>query len=185
MPKPFPLPTPAQRRVAQRLAARAPKGLVAFLSVGVTGLAIHMALVGVLSRLFAALGLGVTPVALRLGAGAPLTMQLNAGQSLAWWLALTVATFFTWRLNRLFTFAASGRASGSEIRRYILVTLVSQGISFSVFTLVGAFLSWFPASLAVLPGAVVATLFSYTGQRFFTFAAPNVEAVAVPEIPVI
>ena len=65
------------------------------------------------------------------------------------------------------------------------MTLVAQGISFSVFTLVGSFLSWFPPSLAVLPGAVVATLFSYTGQRFFTFAAPNVEAAVVPEIPVI
>ena len=168
MPNPFPLPTPARR-----LLERAPKGLAAFLSVGVTGLAVHMTLVGVLTHLFAAAGLGAAPATVRIA------------QSLAWWVALAVATFVTWRLNRRFTFASAGKASGSEILRYILVTLVAQGISFSVFTLVGAFLAGFPPSLAVLPGAVVATLFSYTGQRFFTFAAPNVEAAVVPEIPVI
>ena len=181
MPNPFQLPTPVQR-----LVDRAPKGLAAFLSVGVSGLAIHMTLVGLLSHLFTGMGLGVSSMAVRLVSGAaPALMQVNLAQSLAWWIALCVATVFTWRLNRLFTFAASGRASGSEIWRYVLVTLVSQGISFGVFTLVGAYMSWFPASLAVLPGAVVATLFSYTGQRFFTFAAPNVEAAVVPEIPVI
>ena len=165
MPNPFPLPTPARR-----LLERAPKGLTAFLSVGVTGLAVHMTLVGVLTHLFAQ------------ASGAP---QTGVARSFAWWIALAVATFVTWRLNRRFTFAATGKASGSEVRRYVLVTLVAQGISFSVFKLVGAFLPGFPPSLAVLPGAVVATLFSYTGQRFFTFAAPNVEAAVVPEIPVI
>jgi putative flippase GtrA len=176
MPKPFPL-----HHSAQRLIARAPKGLVAFLSVGVTGLAVHMALVGLLSHLFMAAGLGGAQTTVHM-AHEP---RFNPAQSLAWWIALAVATFVTWRLNRRFTFASSGRASGSEIRRYILVTLVAQGISFSVFTMVGAFFAWFPPSLAVLPGAVVATLFSYTGQRFFTFSAPNVEAAVVPEIPVI
>jgi putative flippase GtrA len=171
MPNPFPLPTPVQR-----LVERAPKGLAAFLSVGVTGLAIHMALVGALVRLFAGLAAGAHKVP---------AAQAGADRSAAWWIALAAATFVTWRLNRRFTFAASGRASGGEVWRYILVTLVSQGISFSVFKLVGALLPWFPASLAVLPGAVVATLFSYTGQRYFTFAAPNVEAAVVPEVPVI
>ncbi len=177
MPNPFPLPTPARR-----LLERAPKGLAAFLSVGVTGLAVHMALVGVLSRVIAA-GFGAGAVAVRLGREP--AFSFNPSQSLAWWTALAVATFVTWRLNRRFTFASAGRASASEIRRYIGVTLVAQGVSFSVFTLVGAFAAWFPPSLAVLPGAVVATLFSYTGQRFFTFAAPNVEAAVIPEIPVI
>ena len=158
MPNPFRLPTPAQR-----LLDRAPKGLVAFLSVGVSGLAIHMGLVGLLSHLFTGMGLGVSTLAVRLlSSSAPAMVQVNLAQSLAWWIALC-----------------------SEIWRYILVTLVSQGISFGVFTLVGAYMSGLPASLAVLPGAVVATLFSYTGQRFFTFAAPNVEAAVVPEVPVI
>ena len=177
MPNPFRLPTPA-RWVLER----APKGLAAFLSVGVTGLAVHMALVGLLSHLFA-VGLGAGAVAV--GVGREPAFSFNPSQSLAWWSSLAVATFVTWRLNRRFTFISAGRASGSEIRRYILVTLVAQGISFSVFTLVGAFAARFPPSLAVLPGAMVATLFSYTGQRFFTFAAPNVEAAVIPEIPVI
>ena len=168
MPNPFPLPIPARR-----LLERAPRGLAAFLSVGVTGLAVHMALVGVLTHLFL------------LTSRAPMASQAGWARSLAWWIALAVATFITWRLNRRFTFATAGKASGAEVRRYVLVTLVAQGISFSVFKLVGAFLPWFPPSLAVLPGAVVATLFSYTGQRFFTFAAPNVEAAVIPEIPVI
>ena len=153
MPKPFPLPTPAQR-----LLDRAPKGLAAFLSVGVSGLAAHTALFTLLWR-------------------------AGVDKRLAWLAALVVATALTWTLNRRLTFAASGRRRASEALRYVLVTAVAQGVSFGVFMLTGRLLPAFPPSLAVMVGAGVATLFSYTGQRFFTFAAPTPAAVP-PEVPV-
>jgi putative flippase GtrA len=161
MRKPFPL-----HHALQRLIDRAPKGLMAFLSVGVTGLAVHT---GVFTVLF----------------------HLGVEKPLAWLCALAVATVLTWTLNRRLTFAASGRKRASEAFRYVLVTAVAQGVSFGVFLAAGRLAPWLPASLALIGGAVVATLFSYTGQRFFTFAAPQgltpktADALAVPEIPVI
>jgi putative flippase GtrA len=157
MPNPIRLPTPAQR-----LLDRAPKGLVAFLSVGVTGLAAHTAL-------FTGL------------------YHLGIDQRAAWLCALAAATVLTWTLNRRLTFAGSGRKRTSEAFRYVLVTAVAQGVSFGVFLLTRETLPRFPASLALIGGAVVATLFSYTGQRFFTFAAPKAQGDLgpIPEIPVI
>ena len=158
MPKRFNLPTPVRR-----LVARAPKGLTAFLSVGVTGLAVHT---GVFTLLFHA----------------------GNDKRVAWLCALAVATALTWTLNRKLTFTASGRKPHDEALRYALVTLVAQGVSFSVFLSAGRFAPWLPASLAVIVGAATATLFSYSGQRFFTFAAPKAAAEvlpAVPEIPII
>ena len=143
--------------------ARAPKGLAAFLSVGVTGLAVHT---GVFTVLFHA----------------------GNDKRLSWICALAVATAITWTLNRRLTFAASGRSRRSEALRYILVTAVAQGVSFAVFMLAGRVVAWLPASMAVIVGAGVATVFSYTGQRFFTFAAPKAAAAvlpASPEIPII
>ncbi len=144
MPNPFPLPTPAKR-----LMARAPHGSVKFLSVGVTGLAVH-------SLLFTALFRGV-----------------GLGDTLSWLIALGVATLVTWTLNRRLTFAPSGRGHLAEALRYVLVTAVSQGISYGVFLGLGVEAPHLPRTLALIVGAGVATVFSYTGQRFFTFAAPK------------
>ena len=144
MPIPFPLHTPAKR-----LMARAPQGSVKFLSVGVTGLAVH-------SLLFTALFKG-----------------LGLGDTLSWLGALCVATTVTWTLNRRLTFAPSGRGHLAEAIRYVLVTVVSQGISYGVFLGLGMEAPHLPRTLALIVGAGVATVFSYTGQRFFTFAAPK------------
>src|SRR5579875_669583 len=156
MPKSPRLATPAAR-----LLARAPKGLLPFLFVGVAGLAIHTALFAALHR-------------------------LAVNESLAWLCALAVATTVTWTLNRRLSFAASGRSRAAEAARYLIVTLVAQGISYCAFRLTRQFVPALPASLAVVVGAGVATLFSYTGQRFFTFAAPrDAEGeVIVTDIPV-
>ena len=156
MPKRFPLPTPVQR-----LMARAPKGAVAFLSVGVSGLAVHTAL-------FTAL------------------FHLNLGDKLSWWLALCAATVVTWTLNRRLTFAPSGRGRVAEAVRYVLVTAVAQGVSYGVFLGLGVAAPHLPRPLALIVGAGVATLFSYTGQRFFTFAAPRTLAgePVISDIPV-
>ena len=156
MPKPARLDTPVRR-----LIARAPRGIGPFLLVGVGGLAVHTALFTVL-------------------------YHLAVGKRLSWLCALAVATTLTWTLNRRLTFAASGRTRAAEAARYLIVTAVAQGISFCTFLATGQLLPWLPASLAVVVGAGVATVFSYTGQRFFTFAAPrDAEGeVVVTDIPV-
>ena len=140
----------------------APKSLLRFLGVGVTGLAVHTAL---------------------------FTLQfhvLGVGDKTAWWVALLVATAVTWTLNRRMTFAPSGRGRVAEIARYVLVTAVAQGISYSVFLGLGGFAPHLPRAIAVIAGSGVATLFSYTGQRFFTFAAPKTAAgePIISDIPV-
>ena len=157
MPKRFPLHLPAQR-----LIARAPKGSLQFVSVGFTGLAVHTALFTALFRLTA------------------------VGDKLAWWGALCVATAVTWTLNRRLTFAPSGRGPLAEGVRYVLVTGVAQGISYAVFLGLGQAAPHLPRTLALIVGAGIATMFSYTGQRFFTFAAPRTDAgePVISDIPV-
>jgi putative flippase GtrA len=125
--------------------ARVPKGLLKFLAVGATALAVHTAT-------FTAV------------------LQFEANKSIAWLAGLASSTLVAWSLNRKHTFSASGRSRREEISRYVLVTLVAQGISFAVFHLASRAVPNIWPQVCLLVGAVVATLFSYTGQRFFTFA---------------
>jgi len=155
-----------------RLAALAPKGVFRFLSVGMVGLASHTIVFTVL-------------------------FKLDTPQSAAWLAGLVVATVVTWQLNRRLTFVATGRPRRAEVARYALVTGVAQTVSYSAFLLTRTFASSIPASIAVIVGAVVATAFSYSGQRFFTFAphkpaaapssteALSPEAAQIQEVPVV
>jgi putative flippase GtrA len=147
----------------KRLLGLVPKGMLRFLSVGVTGLAVHSLLFTLLHSV------------------------AGVGERLAWWIALAVATVVTWTLNRRVTFAPSGRGRVAEIVRYALVTAVAQGISYSVFLALGSVAPHLPRTLALIVGAGVATLFSYSGQRFFTFAAPKTAdgETVISDIPVI
>jgi putative flippase GtrA len=125
--------------------ARAPKGLVRFLTVGVGGLAVDIAVLWLLER-------------------------AGLGHAAARAVSLSVATLVTWILNRRFTFGDSGRRARAELGRYALVAGVAQGVNYIVFlSLLGAW-PHLLSTLAAVIGAVVATGFSYTGQRFFTFA---------------
>lgn len=146
----------------KRLLGLVPKGMLRFLAVGVTGLAVH-------SLLFTVLHIR------------------GVGERTAWWIALLVATTVTWTLNRRVTFAPSGRGRLAEIVRYALVTAVAQGISYSVFLALGSVAPHLPRTLALIVGAGVATVFSYSGQRFFTFAAPKTAdgETVISDIPVI
>ncbi len=160
------------RQHADRLIARAPKGLFRFLSVGMVGLASHTIVFTVV-------------------------FKLNAPRSAAWFAGLVVATFVTWQLNRRLTFVATGRPRRAEVVRYALVTGVAQTVSYCAFLVTCTFATKIPPSIAVIVGAVVATLFSYTGQRFFTFAphkaAPtssspeglSPESAPIQEVPVV
>jgi putative flippase GtrA len=145
--------------VVQRGAARfglvLPVGLIAFLGVGVAGLAVNLVLLTVLEAL-----------------KAPFWMAL-AG-------SLVAATLVTWVLNRRLTFAASGRAAHHEALRYFGVAFAAQSVNYAVSLAAAAAAPRLPHVAAALLGAVVATLFSYTGQRFFTFA-PVSSSVSKPE----
>ena len=148
---------------AERLRGRAPKGLVRFLCVGIVGLATHA---GVFTLLY----------------------HLGVAKSPAWFAGLAAGTAVTWQLNRRMTFAATGRRRIAEVLRYGLVTVVAQGVSYTVFRSACALDPALPPTLALFVGAVIATLFSYSGQRFFTFAPPkspsDIEPAAAQELPI-
>lgn len=131
--------------LAAKAFALAPKGLVRFLTVGVGGLSVDVAVLWLAER---------------------------AGAGPVWGRAISlfVATLATWALNRQFTFGDSGRKASGEFGRYALVALVAQGVNYSLFQAVVHAAPHLNHSLVAVSGAVVATGFSYTGQRFFTFA---------------
>jgi putative flippase GtrA len=92
------------------------------------------------------------------------------GDAAARALSLGTATLLTWRLNRRFTFAASGRRGSAELARYTLVALSAQGLNYALFLLLRHAAPALPARAALLVGAASAALFSNTGTRLFTFA---------------
>jgi putative flippase GtrA len=91
----------------------------------------------------------------------PLVMRL---------FSLVIATFVTWRLNRMLTFDRSGRHQGEEATRYAMVTAVSQGTSYAVFTVfVLTVFAWLPQA-ALLMGSIVGAVVGYNGHRLLSFA---------------
>jgi putative flippase GtrA len=138
------LERPTLPAFAERLLALAPRGLIRFLVVGVGGLSVDVAVLWLLER-------------------------SGLGHEVARALSLAVATVVTWVLNRHFTFGESGRRSRVEFGRYALVALVAQSVNYLVFLGVLRAAPDMVHTLAAVIGAVVATGFSYTGQRFFTF----------------
>jgi putative flippase GtrA len=131
--------------LAARLAAFTPKGLAKFLSVGLLGLATDLTVLWLLER-------------------------QGVSHQVARAVSLCVATVVTWSLNRRVTFAATGRTPIFELARYFTVALLAQGINYTVFLEVVQLEPRLPHTLAAIVGAAVATGFSYSGQRFVTFA---------------
>ena len=83
--------------------------------------------------------------------------------------SLMVAGVVTWLLNRAVTFESSGRSRHAELGRYGLVALGAQGFNFVLFLSRSAMSpDIHPVALIGL-SAAAAAVFSYTGQRFFTF----------------
>jgi putative flippase GtrA len=154
----------------ERLGVPIPKGLHKFLGVGLVGLIVHT---GVFTLLYK---INIDPVIVGIGRliGDGWLFQMiramNAQHSFAWLIGLVTATSITWTLNRKLTFAKTGRKAHHEAFRYALVTIVSQTIAFLVFHGLVELAKWLPAPVDVIAGAGVATIFSYAGQRFFTFA---------------
>jgi putative flippase GtrA len=136
--------TAAVERV-ERLGVPVPMNLLKFLAVGVVGLAVDLGLFSLLERV-----------------GMPWLLARA--------ISLPVATLATWLLNRRHTFTATGRKAHHEALRYIAVTLLAQSVNYGVMIAAANVAHSLPHVLAAFAGSVVATLFSYTGQRFFTFA---------------
>ena len=143
------MPTLAQRiesgRVLGRLRLAVPRGLFSFLSVGVLGLTTD---------------LGILWFAERMG------LPLWAARA----VSLPLATFVTWTLNRKHTFGSSGLKAHHEAMRYLAVAAVAQSVNYVVGLGVADIMPHIPHLVAAFIGSVVATLFSYSGQRYFTFA---------------
>ena len=135
----------AEALVAATPLRHLPHGLLRFLGVGVGGLLIDISVLMLLE---------------------------SASLHKAWARAASigVATLFTWSLNRLITFGESGREKHHELGRYILVAALAQSVNYLSFLGISDLFPAMPHALAAFLGAVLATGFSYTGQRFFTFA---------------
>ncbi|WP_406856049.1 GtrA family protein [Alsobacter sp. KACC 23698] len=85
-------------------------------------------------------------------------------------ISLGVATCITWRLNRAFTFAASGRRAPVEALRYTAVALLAQGLSYGVFLTLVYGVPALPRLFDLLVGAGLAAFAGFAGHKFFAFA---------------
>jgi putative flippase GtrA len=85
-------------------------------------------------------------------------------------VSMAVATFATWRLNRMLTFGASHRSQAHEGFRYAVVAALAAGVNYAVYA--AALLAWraMPPPLAVVIGSGAAMLFSYAGYSRLVFA---------------
>ncbi len=93
-------------------------------------------------------------------------------------ISLAVATLVTWSLNRWLTFDRSGRRKRVEVLRYSLVTGAAQGTSYAIFALLMLTgLSAWPLA-AIVAGAAVGAVLSYSGHRLFSFAPAKSGAAA-------
>ena len=137
--------TLVQRLEAGRSRLALPKGLTSFLSVGVLGLTTDLAILQ-----FAEM----------------MDVPLWASRA----VSLPLATLVTWTLNRKHTFGSSGLKAHQEAIRYFAVAAVAQSVNYIVSLAVQGAAPQLPHIVDGFVGSVIATLFSYTGQRFFTFA---------------
>ena len=138
-------------RETERWLLKLPIGLARFIAVGFGGLMVDQSV---------------------------LAVSEHFGMPFAWAraFAIFIATGFTWVLNRRFTFGDSGRKTHHEALRYFTVAFCAQSVNYAVSLVIAAQAPHLPHNLAAFFGAVVATLFSYSGQRFFTFAPTRAAA---------
>ena len=83
--------------------------------------------------------------------------------------SLAVATLVTWGLNRLFTFAPSGRTPLHELARYVTVALVAQGFNFGLFLILVRLDAGAHPLLCLVVSAVATAALSFTGQSLIAF----------------
>ncbi len=90
--------------------------------------------------------------------------------------SLVAATLVTWFANRAVTFGASGRSRRAELGRYGLVALVAQGFNYGLFLALSAAAPKIHPLPLIVVSAASAAMFSYAGQRLFTFGASRTPA---------
>jgi putative flippase GtrA len=117
---------------------------VRFLGVGGLGLITDLAV------FTAIIGYGVPPLAARV-------------------VSLAAATLITWRLNRALTFDRSGRRPADEAMRYATVAAAAQAVSYAVFAVLVVTVFRPVPQAAVLCGAALGAIVSYSGQALFAF----------------
>jgi putative flippase GtrA len=155
---------------AERLGLPIPKGLHKFLGVGLVGLIVHTGVFTLLYKIDTAPAIAALHNLLGDGGLFDFARAQMVQHSWAWLIGLITATSITWTLNRKLTFQKTGRKLHQEVLRYAIVTIVSQTVAFLVFHGLVELAKPIPAPIDVIAGAGVATIFSYLGQRFFTFA---------------
>lgn len=84
-------------------------------------------------------------------------------------LAIASAMACTWKINRTFTFAASGRTLASEGARYSGVGLTSALINYGVYSAALLALPELSPYIALTVASASATVFSYLGYSRFVF----------------
>jgi putative flippase GtrA len=84
-------------------------------------------------------------------------------------ISLALATLVTWRLNRALTFDRSGRRTAEEAMRYAAVVIAAQTVSYGVFAILAVTLLAAPPQIALIAGAAMGALVSYSGQTLFAF----------------
>jgi putative flippase GtrA len=95
--------------------------------------------------------------------------QAGVSLEIARALSLALATLVTWWLNRIFTFASSGRPPVLELLRYVTVALVAQGFNYGLFLLLVRLDEGAHPLLCLLISAVATAALSFTGQSLIAF----------------
>ena len=95
--------------------------------------------------------------------------EAGASVEVARAFSLAVATCVTWFLNRLFTFAPSGRTPGRELIRYVAVALVAQGFNYGLFLALLRFDAGAHPLVCLVISAVATAALSFTGQSLIAF----------------
>ena len=96
--------------------------------------------------------------------------QAGVSLEIARALSLALATLVTWGLNRLFTFAPSGRPPIHELIRYVAVALVAQGFNYGLFLILVRLDAGAHPLLCLVASAASAAALSFTGQSLIAFA---------------
>jgi putative flippase GtrA len=91
-------------------------------------------------------------------------------------ISLVAATFITWQLNRLFTFGASKRSRREELARYSFVAAGAQGFNYLLFLFLSSMAPQAQPLLLIGVCAAAAAVFSFAGQRAFTFAGAPIRS---------
>ena len=84
-------------------------------------------------------------------------------------LSLALATLVTWGLNRLFTFAPSGRTALAELIRYVAVALVAQGFNYGLFLALVRLDAGAHPLICLVGSAAATAALSFTGQNLVAF----------------